>query len=142
MTQIGQQSPDQGVPSSLRAWFILHFWVDLLFAIPLLVDPAWTLGLLGWDPSGVDPLNARISASALMGIGIESWLCRDQSAEVYRAMLNLKSIWSISAWVSVLGVMLATSSDQSPWGGWLIFITFLSFSLVWNYYRVKLAQTS
>ena len=130
------------VPSALRGWFIFHCVADLIFAIPLLVDPAFALGLLGWDPGSVDPLNARISASALMGIGIESWLCRDSSVEVYRSMLNLKSIWSICAWVSVLWVMLSAEAGQAPWGGWVIFAIFLIFSGVWNGYRVSLSRAA
>jgi len=129
------------VSSALRTWFIIHCVADLIFAIPLLIDPQWTLSLLGWAPDSVDPINARISASALMGIGIESWLCRDASIEVCRSMLNLKSIWSISAWVSVLWVMSTMPTDQTPWGGWIIFGIFLSFSLIWNYYRVQLTST-
>ena len=132
--------PSSTVPSSLRAWFIVHFIADLLFAIPLLIDPQWTLSLLGWSPDAVDPINARISASALMGIGIESWLSRDASIEVYRAMLSLKSIWSVCAWASVLWVMVSTPSERTPWGGWVIFGIFLSFSGIWNAYRIKLSQ--
>lgn len=135
-----QRSQIAHVPSGLRAWFIFHCVADLLFAIPLLIDPAFALGLLGWTPEAVDPINARISASALMGIGLESWLCRDSSVEVYRSMLNLKSIWSICAWVSVLGVMLTLPTEQTPWGGWLIFTIFFIFSGVWNGYRVKLRR--
>lgn len=130
------------VPRALRSWFIIHFYADLLFAIPLLIDPAFTLSLLGWHPEAVDPINARISASALMGIGVESWLCRDHSVEVYRAMLNLKSIWSVCAWLSCLYVMLSLPADQTPWGGWAIFGIFFVFSGVWNTYRIRLKSTS
>ena len=128
------------VPSSLRVWFIVHFIADLFFAIPLLIDPQWTLSLLGWSPDAVDPINARISASALMGIGVESWLSRDASKDVYRAMLSLKSIWSVCAWASVLWVMMSMPSENTPWGGWVIFVIFLSFSGIWNYYRIQLSQ--
>ena len=128
------------VPSSLRTWFVVHFITDIVFAIPLLIDPQWTLSLLGWPPDAVDPINARISASALMGIGVESWLSRDAAVEVYRAMLSLKSIWSVCACTSVFWVMVSTSLEEPPWGGWLIFGIFLSFSGVWNYYRIKLSQ--
>ena len=127
----------QSVPTSLKKWFMVHFYADLLFAIPLLISPEWTLSLFGWDPSQVDPLSSRLSASALMGIGIESLLCQNASIEVYRSMLTLKSIWSFSA---VCGIIMALIhwGDKAPWGSWAFLGIFASFSILWNGYRMRL----
>ena len=80
------------VPASLRRWFVAHCVIDLLFALPLFVAPVTVLKLLAW-PS-VDPLSTRLVAAALFGIGIQSYLGRNESAETFRGMLNLKMIWS------------------------------------------------
>ncbi len=78
------------VPDRLRFWFVVHFIVDMLFAIPLFVAPEWLLILFGWDR--VDPLTSRLVAAALFGIGIESFLGRGAGIEAFRGMLNLKLI--------------------------------------------------
>ena len=74
---------DSGVPSSLRKWFVVHFIVDVLIAIPLLVAPRSLLGLPGW--SEIDPTMARGVAAALFGIGIESLLCRNDDRMLWRS---------------------------------------------------------
>lgn len=120
------------LPPGLRTWFIIHFAADMLFGIPLLFFPEWTMGLLGWSP--IDPIASRVVGAALMGIGIESWLGRDASAEVYRAMLNLKVIWSSSA---ILGIGLGLWNGGAP-AGWVFLAVFFVFWLVWLYYRKML----
>ncbi|MBU0757777.1 MAG: hypothetical protein KKF44_06925 [Nanoarchaeota archaeon] len=39
----------QKVPSALRTWFRLHFFIDTFAAVPLMLFPIQFLGLLGWD---------------------------------------------------------------------------------------------
>lgn len=120
------------LPPGLRTWFIIHFAADMLFGIPLLFFPEWTMGLLVWSP--IDPIASRVVGAALMGIGIESWLGRDASAEVYRAMLNLKVIWSSSA---ILGIGLGLWNGGAS-AGWVFLAVFFVFWLVWLYYRKML----
>ena len=76
----------QDVPRSLRIWFVIHFAADMLFGIPILLAPNWILPLFGWDV--IDPFMARIVGAALMGIGIESLLGRNASAEAFRATID------------------------------------------------------
>lgn len=121
------------VPHSLRIWFVVHFAVDVLFAVPLLLSPVLFLSILGWET--VDPLAARMVGAALMAIGVESLLGWKASADVFRAMLNLKIIWSASV---VLGVLLTMLADGGPLFGWLILAIFLTFNLIWLYYRLLL----
>jgi len=120
------------LPPGLRTWFIIHFAADMLFGIPLLFFPEVLLPLLGWG--ALDPISTRVVGAALMGIGIESLLARDASTEVYRAMLNLKVIWSGSA---LLGIGLGMLNG-GPAAGWLFFGVFLVFFGVWVYYRRQL----
>jgi len=116
------------VPNSLRTWFVIHFYADMLFGIPLLILPEIVMPLLGW--SAIDPISTRVVGAALMGIGIESYLGRNASIEVFRAMLNLKVIWSSSA---ILGIGLGIWKGGAQ-AGWLFFAIFVLFWFVWIYY--------
>ena len=58
------------VPKSLRAWFVVYFVVDILFALPMLFVPDIFMPLFGW--SDVDPITSRLVGAALLGIGVES----------------------------------------------------------------------
>ena len=121
------------VPNSLRSWFVIHFAVDMLTGIPLLFFPEVVMPLLGWDI--VDPIASRVVGAALMGIGIESYLGRNATIEVFRAMLNLKVIWSSSA---ILGISLGIWQGGAK-AGWLFLGIFVIFWVVWIYYWRKLS---
>lgn len=120
------------VPNGLRRWFVIHFIADVVAAVPLFVAPERFLGALGW--TAVDPISTRLVAAALFGIGIESYLGRNASVEAFRAMLNLKVIWSAVAAIGVLWSQL----DGGPLAGWGVFAIFFGFHLVWLRYRLQL----
>ena len=120
------------VPKSLRTWFIIHFYADMSFGIPLLIFPELVMPMLGWTT--LDPISTRVVGAALMGIGIESYLGRNASVEVFRAMLNLKVIWSSSA---ILGIGLGLLQG-GPQAGWLFMGIFVIFWFIWIYYWRKL----
>jgi hypothetical protein len=122
------------VPNALRRWFVVHFVADVLAAVPLLVAPRAVLELLGW--SSVDPLATRLVAAALFGIGIESWLGRRAGIDTFRAMLDLKVIWSGAAVVGVLWSQL----EGGPPAGWGVLAIFLVFHTVWVRYRLALRR--
>ncbi len=63
------------VTDRLRWWFVVHFVLDVVAAVPLFVTPTQLLGWLGWN--AVDPISTRLVAAALFGIGIESYLGRN-----------------------------------------------------------------
>lgn len=123
------------VPDSLRRWFMVHFVADVAAALPLFLAPVAVLRLFGWN--AVDPLATRLVAAALFGIGIESLLGRRAGAATFRAMLNLKIIWSGSATVGVLWAQLQLGS-AAPVGGWGVLAIFAGFHGLWIYYRVAL----
>jgi hypothetical protein len=120
------------LPASLRTWFVIHFVADMLFALPLFIAPSWSLSLFGW--SAIDPLSTRLVAAALFGIGIQSWLGRNESLETFRAMLNLKLIWSGTATLGLIWSML----EGGPRFGWAFVLIFAAFHLVWWRYRLLL----
>ena len=109
------------VLKNLRTWFVIHFFTDYIFGIPMLIAPVWTMSLFGWTV--IDPATTRIAGAALLGIGGESLLVRNASLEVYRAMLNMKIIWSLSA---IFGIILSILDGAPPmaWGFLAIFTGF------------------
>lgn len=123
-------APD--VPQGLRAWFVIHFAVDIVFAVPLLLAPAWVLGLFGW--SSVDPITSRLVGAALVGIGGASLLERNAGWDVFRAMLGLKIVWATAAMLAI-GLGIAAGG---PAAAWLFFAIFGVFLVVWVTYRIRL----
>lgn len=117
------------VPQSLRAWFLAHFIADMLFGIPLLFLPVATLSLFGLPMT--DALFVRLVGAALLGIGGASLSMRRAGSETYRAMLDLKVIWSLSA-IFAISHSLIGGAPKIVWG--LLFI-FVTFSASWIYYR-------
>jgi hypothetical protein len=131
----GAQRADKA-PPALRAWFILHFWVDLVFALPLFVAPRWFLGLLGW--TAVDPATSRIVAAALFGIGIQSWLGRDEPRSTFRALLTLKVIWSTAATVG----LILSALEGGPLAEWGLAAFWAVFCAAWWTWRIRLARSA
>jgi len=123
-------APD--VPPALRRWFVVHFFADILFAMPLLVAPRATLGLFGWP--AVDPVATRLVAAALVGIGVESLLGRSASRDSFKTMLRLKVLWSVTANVGIAWSI----AEGAPWGAWLFQGIFLAFSALWIRYALLL----
>ena len=124
------------MPDALRQWFVAHFVVDMLFAVPLILAPEAVLNFVGW--TRVDPVSARLVAAALFAIGIESYLGRNAGVEAYRGMLNLKIIWSAAA---VLALALGLAGGSGPaWVLWALLVIFLAFNLVWIYWRLRLPR--
>ena len=121
------------VPSNLRAWFLIHFFVDIIFAIPLLISPVWFLSLLGWEI--IDPFASRLVGAALFGIGGISLLSRNKGLESYQSLLTLKIIWSVSA---IIGILLSIIENVHKIR-LIILIMFSIFSAVWIYYKFKLS---
>jgi hypothetical protein len=121
-----------GVPRGLRVWFVVHFALDIVFALPLMVAPRFMLSRLGW--STIDPLTARLVGAALLGIGGASLLGRNSSAQVFRAMLDLKIIWSLSA---ILAIAISMISGAPP-VGWAALGIFAAFCATWIHYRLQL----
>ena len=121
------------VPQSLRFWFVIHFVVDFIFAIPLMIAPVWLLTLFGFETA--DPFTARLVGAALLGIGGESLLGWNGTVEAFRAMLNLKIIWSLAA---IAAIILTLVLNGGPLIAYVILLIFAAFSGLWMYYRFLL----
>ncbi len=131
---MSQQAESAMVPKALRRWFVIHFVTDMGFATPMMIAPVKLLTLFGWET--IDPFMTRLAAAALFGIGIESYLGRNASAESYRNMLNLKIIWSLGAVAGAVWTLI--QYPGSPPMLWGVLVIFGGFNLVWVYWRNKL----
>ena len=124
------------VPRSLREWFVAHFAVHLLVAVPLFFAPRLVLGALGWIT--IDPVAARLVAAALFAIGGRSFFMRNAGPEVYRELIALKLVWSFAAaaglaWSAVQGAPIFTWALAAGFGG---------FFLVWSYWWRRLSLSA
>lgn len=120
---------------NLKNWFIAHFIIDFIFAIPLIFIPQITLTIIGLDASG-NLLTAKIVGCALIAIGGNSFLMRNSSIETYQSMLKLKLLWSGSIIFSILLSFNELKTET------FIFLlsTFTIFFFVWLYYFKKLKK--
>jgi hypothetical protein len=125
----------QPVPPALSKWFVFHFVADIVFAVPLFVAPRAFLELFGWTE--VDPATTRLVAAALFGIGIQSFLGRNESRETFRGMLNLKVIWSSTATV---GIAVSILQGGLPAAAWLFVGIFGGFCGLWSFWRMRLGR--
>ena len=121
------------ISRSLKGWFIVHFIADTLFAVPLFIAPVFLLELLNWQ--SIDPLMSRMVAAALFGIGIESLLCIRLGKDAFKAMLNLKIIWSFAA---ITGFIIGLSQGLFgyPAVGIALLLIFAAFNILWIYWRL------
>ena len=122
------------VPYSLRVWFIIHFIVDVIFAIPLLFFPVFMLNLLGF--ALVEPITARLVGAALLGIGGSSLITQCAGKESFKSLLTLKIIWSLGV---IIGLLLSIYERVAPPSTWWFLGLFGLFLGVWvYYYRLRL----
>jgi hypothetical protein len=125
------------ISRALRMWFILHFAVDSIIALPLFLFPENILKICGWI--SVDPVTSRLVASALFAIGSVSFLVRNADIHIYRIILNLKIIWSLFAIAGLL-LSLMKSDQERPIALWILLIGFILFHLIWIYWRISIEK--
>ncbi len=119
------------VPVSLRRWFVVHFIVDMIFGLPLLLFPEWMMSVLGFGVG--EQVTARLVGAALVGIGGVSLWVREEKREVFVTLLRLKLLWSGSAIVG-LALAILVGAPVMMVGVLAIFMGF--FLLWWYYYKL------
>ena len=122
------------MPATLRLWFVAHAVVDVACALPLLFASEELLPRLGW--TAVDPVSPRLVAAALLAIGVQSWRTRNADAGVYREMLALKLVWSVSA---IVALALAITRG-APSAAFAFLSIFLVFCGVWSHHAIRFRQ--
>lgn len=116
------------IPKSLRYWFLAHFFIDILFAIPLLLFPAWLLEGVGFETTNL--LLARMVGAALIGIGGVSLIMRNKDTSAYIPMLQLKLLWS----GTVIIALVLSFSETKTTIQLVLLATFMAFFLIWLHY--------
>lgn len=129
----------EAVPKTLKKWFIAHFIIDMLVAIPLFLFPVASLELL--NRNDIDPLATRIIAAALFAIGITSYIGRNASLESYKNMLDLKIIWSGSVVAAILFTVVQNDKFMTVPESLILFL-FIFFNIVWISWRLNLTKSS
>ena len=119
------------VSKYLRIWFLVHFVVDIIFAIPLIFFPVWFLNLLMLPVD--ETVTARLVGAALIGIGGASFFAHKKSWETYDILLTLKILWSVSAIFALLISFFVTMNPAI----WLLIIIFGGFLGIWIYFKFK-----
>jgi NADH:ubiquinone oxidoreductase subunit K len=122
------------IPKSVRTWFLIHFVVDYLLAIPLFIAPQQMLLFAGWGI--VDPVATRLVAAALFAIGGVSLFYHKSSSDVIHALLTIKIIWSGAA---ILGLIISLFTGASALAIFAL-VLFIVFANVWAYYKIKLQR--
>lgn len=117
------------ISPGLKVWFKIHFFIDILFAIPLMIAPVLTLQLFGFTQ--ITPLLARLVAAVLVSIGVTSLFTKTK--EQFEIILTLKIIWSVMAIIGLLWSL----AEEAPASMWVIVMVFILFSGVWMHYRWK-----
>ena len=131
MTETEEISCFSDVPKGVKIWFIIHFLVDYLIAIPLFIIPEALLEFIGWER--IDPLTTRLVAAALFGIGGVSFFERNEKVHAYVSMLKIKLIWSSMSIVGILVSYILYPSYYTYWV-WIMLGIFLVFAIVWAYW--------
>jgi cation transport ATPase len=116
----------------LKKLFVLHFIIDYIVALPLMLAPVATMSFFGWN--NPEPVATRLVAAALMGIGGISFIARDADAAAYRHMLTMKLIWSGAA---VLGLAFSIM-EGAPSFTWVFLLIFTAFFGIWFLFRMKI----
>jgi hypothetical protein len=122
------------VSKGLRTWFYVHFAVDMIIGIPLLLFPI-AFGSF-FNIELIEVTTARIVGAALIAIGGMSFLMNKRNLAEYKLMLELKILWSFFA---IIGLLLSLNSEKVLY---LFILVFLIFFLVWTYYYKKLLSSS
>lgn len=123
------------ISKSLRNWFLIHFAVDMIVAIPLMVAPEFILELFGFQ--NIEIITARLVAAALLAVGGTSLWMHRGSVESFVVMLKLKLLWSGFAMSGIIWSIF----NGSPSVAWFVFGIFAVFFVVWLWYFVKLNRT-
>lgn len=120
------------VPQLLRRLFILHFVLDYIIAVPLMLAPQRMMMFLGWHSP--ESVATRLAAAALIAIGGISLLAHNAGSETYRLMLTMKLLWSGAA---IIGLILSII-EGAPVFAWVFLFIFAVFFGIWLFYRMKL----
>jgi hypothetical protein len=112
---------------------MIHFLVDMIFGVPLLLLPEVILPFFNLPVD--ETFTARLVGAALIAIGGMSAGMNRGGVKEYRLMLRLKLIWSFCA---IVGSALAYKSGTPVEASGTVFVIFLIFFFIWFRYSRKI----
>jgi len=117
----------------LRNLFLADTVISLLFAIALLLGPAYMLKFFGLTQGKTEQLLAQVLGAALTGLGVLSWFAKDFEPQASKgAVLSLLIYSAVGFVVTLLGILSQVTRAGSAW---LIVIIFLLFTAGYAYFQ-------
>ena len=122
------------MPKSLKVWFIIHFFIDYIFGIPLLLFPDSIFNLFGIP--FVETVSIRLIGAALISIGGMSLIAVNWGRTSYHTFLSFKIFWSLAA---IMALLISISETKMHFL-WAFLGVFFVFAIVWIYYKIRLIE--
>lgn len=117
----------------LRNVFIASTVISLLFAIALLLGPAYMLKFFGLTQGKTEQLLAQVLGAALIGLGVLSWFAKDFEPQSSRGATSSLLLFNVVGFVvTLLGILSQVTRAGSAW---LIAIIFLLFTAGYAYFQ-------
>lgn len=127
---------DISIRPGLKAAFVVHFVVALVFGLGYLIVPAMVGNIFGYDAT--DPA-WRIVGAAMIGFGMSSWWgYRATSWEEVRIIVEAEVVWTLLA---AIAAAWAVMTNALPPIGWLMVAIFLIFAVAFGYYLATGGRT-
>ncbi len=128
----------KNIPSGLRALFVVHIVVGLVFGLLFLVIPEIWGNLIGWTAQ--DPVIFRFLGAAVLALTASSWfVLKEKLWENVKPIVQMEMVWAIlGALVALYGFFVAGAPAL---GSWLYFIVLAGLAAAFSYFYFE-AQKS
>ncbi len=128
----------KNVPSGLKALFVVHIVVGLVFGLLFLVIPEIWGNLIGWTAQ--DPVIFRFLGAAVLALTASSWfVLKEKLWENVKPIVQMEMVWAIlGALVALYGFFVAGAPAL---GSWLYFIVLAGLAAAFSYFYFE-AQKS
>ena len=123
------------LPNGLKMTFLVHFEVALVFGLGYLLLPGQVGSIYGLRAE--PPINdiSRLLGAAMLGWALSSWMAfRALDRETVRIVVAAETVWTaLGALVTLYSLLF----NGFPALGWLNFLLFAAFSLVFAWYNFR-----
>jgi hypothetical protein len=104
-----------------RTFFMIVSIVGAVFALALILAPAFMDSTYGTGPSAAEMLTDRLYGSALLGISVVTWMARDLAAPGVRAVIMGNLVGGVVGFVVSLWGMLDHVMNATGWSTVVIY---------------------
>lgn len=129
---------EKNVPSGLKALFMVHIVVGLIFGLLFLLIPEIWGNLIGWTAQ--DPVIFRFLGAAVLALTASSWFVRKEKLwENVKPIVQMEMVWAIlGALVALHGFFVGGAPAL---GSWLYFVVLAGLAAAFSYFYFQ-AQKS